>query len=397
MPDPEDELVARAKVLAEATGRDFEDVIADLADDGILNESNKKNEADLITQLKEAAELMSAVQNINKEVAENTVLNGGDNKTKVNVDTTLEGDVVDRAIASVNRKVVELKKIALVIAPIFLLLSGGSLEALGVINMFGDDESDDNEMYNDDYWGCTAWDASNYDPMANIDDGTCYWDNTQPTCLSDYQWHDSFATFDSNKHLRVNAVFIDKASCNDEREGQFVVQINRDGEWYGDMTWDNHFNNRWEADYLWSDLPDGEYDVEMWAYMDGSSWHWNLDGRWTVEEEKCTTNLEADESWAQAVFNESNNIEVHIEINNLDPDCPVEVEVMVSVYLNNSYQFTMENDELGRYWVYEDANIKIRDSRIDNLGDGDWSFETRFIPIDEPEYCCQMTNVVKIE
>ena len=123
MPDPEDELVARAKVLAEATGRDFEDVIADLADDGILNESNKENDADLITQLKKAAELMGAVQEINKEVAENTVLNGGDNKTEVNVDTTLEGDIVDRAIASVNRKVVELKKIALIIAPVFLLVS----------------------------------------------------------------------------------------------------------------------------------------------------------------------------------------------------------------------------------------------------------------------------------
>ena len=175
MPDPEDELVARAKVLAEATGRDFEDVIADLADDGILNESNKENDADLITQLKEAAELMSAVQSINKEVSENTVLNGGNNKTEVAVDTTLEGDIVDRAIASVNRKVVELKKIALIIAPVFLLVSGGSLEALGVINMFGDESEPDewDEPIYVEYWGCTDWDSMNYDPMANMDDGSC--------------------------------------------------------------------------------------------------------------------------------------------------------------------------------------------------------------------------------
>ena len=175
MPNPEDELVARAKVLAEATGRDFEDVIADLADDGILNESNKTTDADLITQLKEAAELMSAVQEINKEVAENTVLNGGDNKTEVSVDTTLEGDIVDRAIASVNRKVVELKKIALIIAPVFLLVSGGSLEALGVINMFGADEEEEDEWDEPyiEYWGCTDWDAMNYDEYANMDDGSC--------------------------------------------------------------------------------------------------------------------------------------------------------------------------------------------------------------------------------
>lgn len=176
MPDPEDELVARAKVLAEATGRDFEDVIADLADDGLLNNSNKESDADLITQLKEAAELMSAVQEINKEVAENTVLNGGDNKTEVSVDTTLEGDIVDRAIASVNRKVVELKKIALIIAPVFLLVSGGSLEALGVINMFGADEGEDDEWDEPiyiEYWGCTDWEAMNFDEYANMDDGSC--------------------------------------------------------------------------------------------------------------------------------------------------------------------------------------------------------------------------------
>ena len=163
MADPEDELVARAKVLAEATGRDFEDVIADLADDGLLNESNKSSDADLITQLKEAAELMSAVQDINKEVAENSVLNGGDNKTEVSVDTTLEGDIVDRAIASVNRKVVELKKIALIIAPVFLLVSGGSLEALGIINVFDGEEYEEWEEPYVEYWGCTDWDAMNYD------------------------------------------------------------------------------------------------------------------------------------------------------------------------------------------------------------------------------------------
>jgi len=173
MADPEDELVARAKVLAEATGRDFEDVIADLADDGLLNESNKSSDADLITQLKEAAELMSAVQDINKEVAENSVLNGGDNKTEVSVDTTLEGDIVDRAIASVNRKVVELKKIALIIAPVFLLVSGGSLEALGIINVFDGEEYEEWEEPYVEYWGCTDWDAMNYDEYANMDDGSC--------------------------------------------------------------------------------------------------------------------------------------------------------------------------------------------------------------------------------
>lgn len=176
MADPEEELRARAKVLAEATGRPFDDVLADLADDGILNESNVKK--DLVSELEEAAKLISAVQSINKEVSENSVLNGGDNKTEVAVETTLEGDIVDRAIASAHRKVVELKKIALIIAPVFLLVSGGSLEALGIINLMGseeDDEDDWEEPYVE-YWGCTDWDAINYDPMANMDDGSCEYD-----------------------------------------------------------------------------------------------------------------------------------------------------------------------------------------------------------------------------
>ncbi len=90
MPDIDEEMIEKAKELAELTGRKVDDVLADLADDGILNESNKEKDADLISQLKEAAELMGAVQEINKQVSDNSVLNGGNNKTEVAVDTTLE-------------------------------------------------------------------------------------------------------------------------------------------------------------------------------------------------------------------------------------------------------------------------------------------------------------------
>ena len=92
----------KVKMLAEATGRSESDIRADLADDGVLNESNREN--DLVSQLREAAELITTVQQVSKKVADNTVLNGGDNKTNVEVETTLEGDIVDRAIDSVERK-----------------------------------------------------------------------------------------------------------------------------------------------------------------------------------------------------------------------------------------------------------------------------------------------------
>ena len=45
------ELAEKAKVLAEASGRTEEDVMGDLLDDGVLNESNQKG--DLIEQAQE--------------------------------------------------------------------------------------------------------------------------------------------------------------------------------------------------------------------------------------------------------------------------------------------------------------------------------------------------------
>ena len=66
------ELVEKAKIVAEATGRDEQEVLADLLDDGIVNLSNEEAKGkDLVTQLKEAAELITTVQAINKDVSEN--------------------------------------------------------------------------------------------------------------------------------------------------------------------------------------------------------------------------------------------------------------------------------------------------------------------------------------
>src|SRR5210317_1515323 len=109
----DEELRNKAKIIAEATGRTEEKVLEDLLDDGIVNLSNEeRKDKDLVQQLKEAAELITTVQSISQEVSENTVLNGGENKTEVKVETTLEGDVVDRAIDSLQRKADNIKKLA---------------------------------------------------------------------------------------------------------------------------------------------------------------------------------------------------------------------------------------------------------------------------------------------
>tara|TARA_R110001592_G_scaffold102696_6_gene289757 strand:+ start:1475 stop:3037 length:1563 start_codon:yes stop_codon:yes gene_type:complete len=397
--DDDLDLMERARILSEATGRDVADVLADLADDGILNDSHKPDSKDLISELQEAAKLIGAVQQINRAAAENTVLNGGENKTEVTVETTLEGDIVDRAIENLTIKAQNIKKLALIVAPVLLLITGGTMNGLGVFDGSNDAPDDSYEYHDEGYGGCTAWDAENYDSYASWDDGTCYWDNTPPPsdCESNFGWHDSYNIIGEND-IRAYGVFQDFNNCpvQEDNDAQFIATINKDGQFHDEFKWDNRFGDRWEADWLWSDLSEGEYDVEWNALMGGSNWHWNVNERLTVESEECTPDLESSGSWAQTVHNESSNIEVHIEVNNLNPDCPVQIEVMVSVYLNNSYQFTMESDELGRHWVYDEAKIKIRDSRLDNLGDGDWSFETRYIPVGGYEDCCQMTNVVTI-
>ena len=161
------ELAEQAKVVAKATGRTEEDVMEDLLDDGIVNLSNEqKQDKDLVTQLKEAAELITTVQQVNKEVSENSVLNGGENKTDVKIETTLEGDIVDRAIESVQRKADNIKKLMATLIPVLLIFTGGSLEAFGVTNMFGGD--DDSEVtYDDD---CSIWFHETWYEW--VDDGT---------------------------------------------------------------------------------------------------------------------------------------------------------------------------------------------------------------------------------
>jgi len=208
-------IVKKAKLLADATGRSFEDVLEDLLDDGKLNESNVEK-IDLVTQLKEAAELITTVQAISQEVSENKVLNGGDNSTEVKVETTLEGDIVDRAIESLQNKADNIKKLAATLIPIFLLLTGGSMEAFGIIDVFGSDDSDYEE-----FWGCTNYDAFNYDPMATDDDGSCQFDAMPPSycdeSINAHNW--DYAINDDNEvNLFVDITRTSQGDCPKQME-----------------------------------------------------------------------------------------------------------------------------------------------------------------------------------
>ncbi len=279
-----DELRSKAEIIAEATGRTPEAVLEDLLDDGVVNLSNEdKNDKDLVAQLKEAAELIATVQNISAEVSANTVLNGGDNSTEVKVETTLEGDIVDRALESVQRKAEKIKMIIAIVAPILLLLSGG----VGLDYFM--DNNDSSESPDDIYievWGCTVMEAENYDPMATDDDGSCYWDDNNgggggpPDCSENWRWNDVvIRDFDANgegynNDIEIQTVFEDMSGCNRHMEGYFTIRIwdDSNGEDYSVDTINDKFHDRYVIDVHEYDLPDSGYVISINYEFDEDFW-----------------------------------------------------------------------------------------------------------------------------
>jgi len=277
------ELDEKAQVIADATGRTKKAVLEDLMDDGIVNLSNEETKsADLVTQLKEAAELITTVQAVSQQVSENTVLNGGDNKTDVKVETTLEGDIVDRAIASVERKAQNIRKIVVIIAPVMLLLTGGVGLDFFLDNNDGDDSSGDEWV---EYGGCLNPEADNYDPEADYDDGTCTFENSgggggPPDCNSDWRWDAvTIQDFDANgegfnNDLQIQMTFNDWNKCNRHMEGHFVVDIwdETRGFMWDQYHIDNKFHDQYTIDDHHYDLEAGDYVVSVEYHFDGSHW-----------------------------------------------------------------------------------------------------------------------------
>lgn len=290
----DEDVRAKAQIIADATGRDVESVLEDLLDDGIVNLSNEaETTPDLVTQLKEAAELITTVQAISQEVSQNTVLNGGENSTEVKVETTLEGDVVDRAIASAQRKADDIKKLILTLTPIFLLLTGSGMEAFGITNFVGEDDDDYDPDYYVEYGGCLNPDALNYDEYASWEDGSCEFDDSGggggPPC--NWVWDDTSYTDDNMPDSLYVRVSFSSPQCEDELEGDFEVHLLRDGEHY-DMEEVFHakFFENYDLFFDFDDLEPGIYTIHTsFESYEGSEWHWDSPRDYRFEE-SCEPN-----------------------------------------------------------------------------------------------------------
>jgi len=239
------EIRKTAKVVAEVTGRSVDAVIDDLMDDGIVNLSNEPKTDSLVEQLKEAAELINTVQSISQEVSENSVLNGGENKTDITVETTLEGDIVDRTIQSLQRKADNLKKLSLTLIPIFLLITGGSMEAIGIIDLMPTDE----ESNNGELWDCLpSW---GYDEYGYLDDN----------------------------NLEVRFTFQDYNNCGIENfGGHFIITLFESGDETEQVFIHNiDFKDYITMEYTFEDLESGDYHYRVEFHVveceDGSCEH----------------------------------------------------------------------------------------------------------------------------
>ena len=383
------EIEEKAKVIAEATGRTVEAVIEDLKDDGIVNLSNEeKNDKNLVEQLKEAAELITTVQAISQEVSENTVLNGGENKTDIKVETTLEGDIVDKAIESLQNKADNIKKLIITLAPVFLLLTGGSMEAFGIIDIFG---SDDSDYEDDDYyevWGCTAPDAENYMPDATIDDGSCWWENNNgggggpPHGSCDWSWQDnSYTNDDVPNSLFISASF-SSFQCPHEMNGDFRVIIFKDGEFYDEEIDVNmKFYENQDLGHEFTNLQEGDYTIKFrFDTYDGSNWAWDSPRNYFIEDTtECSAFLQNQQAYLVEDDSEQDAITMTVDIaipSEVGDACDSEqFELTWRLYSNNQVQYEEHSWEDG--WISDSDRADFASFTLDNIGVG--TYEPRII------------------
>jgi hypothetical protein len=285
-----------AEEIAELTGRTKADVIADLLDDGKLNNSNA--------------------------IKENT-------------------SALDRATEMAGKT----HKLLTAIIPILILLAGSGLELGGIIDLTpageGDEwawEDDEDEYYQDEYWGCTEKDASNYDPMATIDDGSCYWETEAQADIMDI--HSSYTENDEMKvefYLSVSGSF--------DSDIELVWVVNHDGEErseYEVTTYENPADAG-HQEYYWSDLDAGEWVVTVEAVYNGELLDEETAGSIFVEEEEePEENCTASFYFADAKLvtgNNTTNMEISWDADwSCDATQYIEVDVWI-IYTDNQTQY----------------------------------------------------------
>ena len=226
------EALENADEIAELTGRDKADVIADLLDDGKLNNSN--------------------------DMKENT-------------------SAIEKATDMVGKT----HKLLTAMIPILLLLATSGLELGGIIDLTPAGGGDDEWMWEDDtiddiYWGCTDPSAENYDEYATDDDGSCTYEEPPPC-----QWiiwrgepgdNETAPAIFNNVSANTTTIRFDvdeNKNCGEYWIDVYVGAINNAGDWIEEQHGHyERYGQKYENDTLTlNNLSCGiEYDIYIALY-----------------------------------------------------------------------------------------------------------------------------------
>jgi hypothetical protein len=254
-----DKALENAKEIAELTGRTTKEVIADILDDGILNNS----------------------------IQENT-------------------SAIDKATVTAEK----LQKLITAVIPILVLIAGSGLELGGVIDLTPAGDGDDDWAWEDDEYyypeptryGCTDYDALNYDEYADEDDGTCEYEEPEPiqgctdseadnyneeaeeddgSCTytepepepeCEPEYYDYYVSYGDANNTTIEFTYDVDISCDETQqvEVQFLAYVNGSG--HGDLPYNytiDEFNTTyqdWDSRTVTlGDFENGTYDI--YAYL----------------------------------------------------------------------------------------------------------------------------------
>jgi len=207
------DLVEKATVIADATGRCEEDVLADLLDDGIAN-----------------------------------LTAGGDARDK---------HFLDKATEQAEK----FKTLLTTLIPILVLLGAIGAEGIGLLDLteWGGDSMFDEENDPNILWGCMDINAENYDSKATDDDGSCHF--IEDDCEPAWQF-DDYSTQDGDR-IFLKYTFFDENDCEIDLEGHFTIVLLRNDSSHRDASINVQFTDEIEIEYIFDNLSEGNYYWEL--------------------------------------------------------------------------------------------------------------------------------------
>jgi len=352
-----EEALLRAEELAEITGRKKTDIVADLLDDGKLN------------------------------------LSAGS-------DAEVKKDILDIA----QEKAEKFKTLITTLIPVLALLLGVGAEGIGVLDVTGwgsDSMWEDDDPQNPSiYWGCTDYNADNYDPMATEDDGSCYY---EPPCDSDWRWENVIirdADLNGqgfNNDLQIEVDFRDWNWCDEHMQnGYFALVIEKNGEIIEQWQINDNFHDEYTISETRMDLQPGDYRVAVEYHREGSYWNGPSETV-TMESPECDDDIVINQL---VLSNNADDLNLYVEFQD-NNGCGGEIEMKLTFYKNGEYtgneylasnNYKVSSEGQTYFNINQDDTDFMRD-----VEDGDWKVGFRWYLLGEDENCCDMTNTITVD